>query len=108
MAIKVDLEKAYDRISWRFLEQVLNEAGYPHEMVLRIMKCVNTTSTNVLWHGEKLEGFVPSRGLRQGDPISPYLFVLGMEKLTHLILDSVREKKWRDMKAGGVAHLLRI
>ena len=100
MAIKVDLEKAYDRISWNYMKKELEELSCPHEMAERIMKCINTTSTSILWHGDKMDPFRPSRGLRQGDPLSPYLFVLGMEKLTHLILDSVRERKWRGLRAG--------
>ena len=44
--------------------------------------------------------FFPTRGLRQVDPLSPYLFVLGMEKLTHLVQDRVREKRWLGLRAG--------
>lgn len=100
MAIKIDLAKAYDRMSWAYMRKVLDDLQCPAELSERIMLCVTTTSTKILWHGEKLEPFKPSRGLRQGDPISPYLFVLGMDKLTHLILDSVSERKWRGMRAG--------
>lgn len=110
MAIKVDLEKAYDRMSWNYLEKVLEELKCPQAMRTRILACVNTVSTKITWHGEKMEEFKPSRGLRQGDPVSPYLFVLGMEKLTHLILDRVRDKKWKGMRAGGrgpiITHMM--
>ena len=76
------------------------------EMKDKIMSCVNTTSTRLLWHGEKLDNFKPTRSLRQGDPLSPYLFVLGMEKLTHLILDRVREKHWRGMRVGKLGLII--
>lgn len=110
MAIKVDLEKAYDRVSWGYMEKLLEEINCPSTMSSRIMNCIKSSCTNILWHGDKLMDFTTSRGLRQGDPISPYLFVLGMEKLTHMILDRVREKKWKGMRAGRrgpiISHMM--
>lgn len=110
MAIKVDLEKAYDRVGWKFMEGILKEVNCPREMQERIMGCIKTSATNILWNGEKLEGFNTSRGLRQGDPLSPYLFVLGMEKLTHLIQARVRAKQWRGVRAGRtgptISHMM--
>lgn len=49
MAIKIDLEKAYDRISWDYMTKVLEEVGCPEAMRQIIMKCVNSTSTKILW-----------------------------------------------------------
>lgn len=106
MAIKVDLEKAYDRISWEYMEHVLLDLQCPLDMVERIMGCVRTNTTNILWNGDKLEAFHTSRGLRQGDPISPYLFVLGMERLTHMILDRVHKRIWKGMRAGHKGPLI--
>lgn len=110
MAIKVDLEKAYDRISWTYMEKVLTDLSCPGELITRIMKCVHSNATSILWNGEKLDEFHTSRGLRQGDPISPYLFVLGMEKLTHMILDRVKHKHWCGLKAGRngpmISHMM--
>ena len=86
MIIKIDLEKAYDRVMWDFLHQTLEWASIPHELIKLIMNCVQVEATAILWNGEKSESFVPSKGLRQGGPFSPYLFVLCMECLSHLIL----------------------
>lgn len=61
MAIKVDLEKAYDRISWDYIERVLEEVQCPTQMRERIMECINSTETSILWHGEKLDLFSHQR-----------------------------------------------
>lgn len=95
MRLKLDLEKAYDRIRWDFLEDTLVAAGLSETWVHWIMQCVSGPSMNVLWNGEKTEAFKPSRGLRQGDPISPYLFVLCMEWLCHLIGKTIVDSKWK-------------
>ncbi|CAA7029675.1 unnamed protein product [Microthlaspi erraticum] len=89
MLLKLDLEKAYDRIRWDFLEDTLTAVGLPEAWICWILRCVTGPAMNLLWNGEKTEAFTPSRGLRQGDPISPYLFVLCMERLCHLIEHSV-------------------
>ncbi|KAG7559018.1 Reverse transcriptase zinc-binding domain [Arabidopsis thaliana x Arabidopsis arenosa] len=103
MLLKLDLEKAYDRIRWDFLEDTLRAAGLSATWINWIMQCVAGPSMSLLWNGEKTEAFQPSRGLRQGDPISPYLFVLCMERLCHLIDLAVVGKKWKpiSLSQGG-------
>ncbi|WZZ33856.1 hypothetical protein YC2023_017257 [Brassica napus] len=103
MILKLDLEKAYDRLRWDFLENTLRAAGLSADWVGRIMECVAGPEMSILWNGEKSESFKPSRGLRQGDPLSPYLFVLCMERLCHLIDEAVVEKKWKpiSLSRGG-------
>ncbi|XP_061339878.1 uncharacterized protein LOC133286473 [Gastrolobium bilobum] len=110
LSIKIDLEKAYDKLNWRFIRSVLDEVKLPGDLVEAIMGCVTSTHLEVLWNGGRTTGFSPQRGIRQGDPISPYLFVLCMEKLTHLIMDEVEAKHWRPIKAGKsgpyISHLM--
>lgn len=89
MAIKVDLEKAYDRVRWEFIHDSLIDAHLPQNLIDIIMRCTSSPHMQVLWNGSLTEEFVPSRGIRQGDPLSPYLFVLGMERLGHSILQAV-------------------
>nr|YP_010833493.1 hypothetical protein QLP06_mgp004 [Jatropha curcas]WFG81119.1 hypothetical protein [Jatropha curcas] len=67
MVIKVDLEKAYDRIRWDFLYDTLLEVGLPFHFVRIIMDCVTSSSMSILWNGSKTDMFYPSRGVRQGD-----------------------------------------
>ena len=99
MAIKIDLEKAYDRLRWPFIREMLLEARLPQKMIDVILNCVSLSSFSVLWNGDKTEAFTPSRGVRQGDPLSPYLFVLCMERLNHLIEDSVNKGDWKPIRA---------
>ncbi|KAK8663757.1 hypothetical protein V6N13_083562 [Hibiscus sabdariffa] len=85
MAIKVNLEKAYDRLEWDFIEETLGDVGLPNRFINLIMHCVRSVSTQVLWNGEVSSTFRPSQGIHQSDPLSPYLFVLCMEKLGQTI-----------------------
>lgn len=109
MAIKVDLEKAYDRLSWDFIYETLREFGLPTILVRLIMECITTATMQLLWNGEITEIFTPSRGIRQGDPISPYIFVLCIERLSHGINDAVKRGHWKPIKLsrGGtsLSHL---
>ncbi|CAL1358518.1 unnamed protein product [Linum trigynum] len=95
MVLKIDLAKAYDRISWSFLLSTLEAAGFPQEFISLVMACVTTASFQVLWNGSCTEEFKPTRGLRQGCPLSPYLFTLCMERLNHNIKKSVECGKWK-------------
>lgn len=85
MAIKVDLEKAYDRLEWNFIHKVLRAFHFPNQMIKLIMSCISTRSISILLNGETLDNLNPSRGFRQGDPLSPYIFILCMEYLGSLI-----------------------
>lgn len=64
MALKNDLEKAYDRLSWSFLNDTLSYIGLPNHLVSLILSCVSSPSMSILFNGVKLSNFTPSRGLR--------------------------------------------
>lgn len=95
----MDLEKAYDRISWSFLKQTLEFFQFPAGWIKLIMNCVSSTQFSVLINGEASDFFSPARGVRQGDPLSPYLFVLCMERLSGMIEDKVNSGSWLEVKA---------
>nr|CAN74005.1 hypothetical protein VITISV_006236 [Vitis vinifera] len=88
---KLDLEKAYDHINWDFLLTVLQKMGFGEKWADWIRWCISTASFSVLINGPPTGFFRSTRGLRQGDPLSPYLFVLGIEALSSLINKALRE-----------------
>ncbi|GJR69255.1 hypothetical protein Tco_0015320 [Tanacetum coccineum] len=90
-AFKVDIQKAYDTVDWDFLRKVLIGFGFHDRMVSWIMECVSTTSFSININGSLHGYFKGRRGLRQGDPLSPYLFTLVMEVLTLMLHRRVRE-----------------
>ena len=98
MAIKIDLEKAYDRIEWSFIREILFMFNFPEKLIELIMSYVSSVSTSLLFNGGFLESFCPLRGIKQGDPLLPYLFILCMEVLGHLIEGKCAAKVWNLVK----------
>ena len=91
---KIDLEKAYDQMEWSFIRECLILQGIDLGTTNLIMDCVSKSSSAILLNGRKGDSFTHTRGLRQGDPMSPYLFNICLEMLTHMINKACEDKDW--------------
>jgi hypothetical protein len=84
-AYKLDLMKAYDYVDWNFLEAAMRKIGFADKWIKWIMTCVKTVRFSVRFNGKLLESFTPTRGLRQVDPLSPYLLLFVADGLSSLL-----------------------
>lgn len=90
LVIKLDIEKAFDKISWNFILSVMKLKGF-NKWINWISACLSTVNYYVLLNG-KPRGFIhATRGIRQGDPLSPFLLVLGMDYLSSLNEEAQRK-----------------
>ncbi|XP_045083714.1 uncharacterized protein [Aegilops tauschii subsp. strangulata] len=109
-AVKADMSKAYDRVEWDFLRAMLYKLGFGVRWTDLLMNCVTTVRYQIKLNGGLTEQFSPSRGLRQGDPASPYLFVICAEGLSALLHDAEESGRVTGVKicrtAPVVSHLL--
>lgn len=109
-AYKLDLSKAYDRVDWAYLEGMMHELGFCERWIQWIMQCVTTVSFSVNFNGELQEKFTPSRGLRQGDPLSPFLFLLVADGLSVLLNKEIADNNIQSLsicrRAPRISHLL--
>uniref|UniRef100_A0A803Q2M5 Reverse transcriptase n=1 Tax=Cannabis sativa TaxID=3483 RepID=A0A803Q2M5_CANSA len=110
MALKLDMHKAYDKMEWIFLEKVLVANGFNDKSRKLLMACVTSVSYAVLLNGCPLKKLYPKRGLHQGDPLSPFLFLLCQEVLSKLISKAEAQGSVHGIKiaqsAASVSHLM--
>jgi len=95
MALKLDISKVYDKVEWAFLEKILLKMGFEESWVALIMECITTITYSILVNGELNGLTTPSKGLRQRDPLSPYLFLFCAEGLNALLSNAATRGKIR-------------
>ena len=110
---KWDIEKAYDHVNWKFLLAVMQKMGFGAKWVRWMRWCISSVRHSILINGTPIGFFASSKGLRQGDPLSPFLFILAMETLSSLLKKALEggfiQGFWASRRGGvgrAVSHLL--
>ena len=98
---KLDIDKAYDNVDWSFLLTIMQKMGFGDKWIGWIKWCISTASFSVLVNGTSMGFFQSSRGLRQGDPLSPYLFVIAMEVFSFFLKRTMDGGFMSDCKVKG-------
>lgn len=99
--MKVDLSKAFDRVNWLYLRILLNHLGFPFSFIKWITGCISNIPFNVLVSGSATPFFTSARGLRQGCPLSPLLFLLVMEGFSRIISE---DHRWGRLKGINIVE----
>lgn len=85
MAIKLDMSKVYNRVEWKFIGNMMHKLGFSEKWVQLVWRCISTVSYSFMLNREVCDNFKPTRDLRQGDPLSPFLFLIGVEGFSGII-----------------------
>ncbi|XP_075074605.1 uncharacterized protein LOC142162181 [Nicotiana tabacum] len=93
--LKVDLRKTYDTLEWTFMERVLLDLGFPYKFTRWIMDYISSVTYSLNINGGLTKPFKGRRGIRQGDPMSPYLFVLAMKYLQREFAQMMKNKVFK-------------
>jgi hypothetical protein len=112
MFLKMNMEKAFDRMEWTFLLAILKKLGFNSTWISWIRVFISTPSFSILLNGSPFCFISPGRGLRQGDPLSPFLFILGVEVFSRLMFKKECSGSLQGMQIGrncsAIHHLLLV
>uniref|UniRef100_A0A803QCJ3 Reverse transcriptase domain-containing protein n=1 Tax=Cannabis sativa TaxID=3483 RepID=A0A803QCJ3_CANSA len=110
VGLKLDMEKAFDRVEWDFLLAILRKFNFPAKFINLIHQCISSVTIRFNINGQISDPILPSRGIRQGDPLSPYLFLLCSEGLTPALRLQEQRGSFRGISiartAPAIFHLL--
>ena len=105
MLTKIDLAKAYNKLNCGYLQQILKAYGFDNKWINWVMSMITMPVMLVLLNKSLTEAFNPSRALRQGNPISPFLFIIGVDGLGRLIKANVNSKQLKGLRLWEMTHL---
>lgn len=100
------MNKAYDRIEWQYLENIMRAMGFKDKWIQLVMMCVTTVRYQIVLDDNLLGHIIPSRGLRQGDTLSPYLFILCAEGIFALMTQNERSGAIHGCRVAAGAPIL--
>lgn len=109
VALKLVISKAYDRVEWLFLKQAMEKLGFSSKWVELIMRCITSASFSIIINGVPRDLIQPERGLREGCPLSPYLFIICDEIFSSLLARAEEKQLIRGLrfsKEVTISHLL--
>ncbi|GKU93106.1 hypothetical protein SLEP1_g6734 [Rubroshorea leprosula] len=109
LIFKADFEKAYDSVNWNFLNSMMNKLGLCPKWRNWIQECISSATVSILVNGSPTEEFLMEKGLQQGDPLAPFLFLIIAEALNGLILKAVEDNLFKGVEVGKsglkISHL---
>lgn len=106
LIINLDLEKAFDNINWTFMFRMLRMLGYPDKWILWMHECLSTALVSILVNGSPSKQFRMQKGIRQGDPLSPFLFIIGAESLNCIFQGAIHQGTIKGLRIGVDGPLL--
>lgn len=84
-ALKLDISKAHDRVKWRFLEAIMDRMAFDRSWIRKVLSCLSSFSYSFALNRDVVGSLIPTRGIRQGDPLSLYLFAICVQGLSSMI-----------------------
>ena len=93
VALKLDIEKTYDRLEWDFIEECLYRLGFHEIWIKWIIECITTVFYSLVINDEPTGHLRPSRGIRQGDPLLPYIFIMCMEVFSTALINAAQKPR---------------